>query len=162
MDVPQGPCQGGYLSQADSHLAQFRLARFPGPFSRPVFPGKITEKRERGALGLLLHPELSSRAPIYQRSTGRSSPSRGLHEAGASPPDVPNRLFRGRPVYSNSIFVDGAMLFPQMDVWSRWLHCAVGPSFNGSNTANRSHRHPIDEHASGNPSVRSRERSVFP
>src|SRR5215472_8603039 len=41
-----------------------------------------------------------------------------LHE-GASLPDVPCHMFRGRPVHSNSIFVDGVMLFPQMDVWSR-------------------------------------------
>jgi hypothetical protein len=42
----------------------------------------------------------------------------GLHDEG-SPSDVPSRLFRGRPVSPNSIFVDGVMLFPQMDVWSR-------------------------------------------
>lgn len=31
-----------------------------------------------------------------------------------------HRLFRGRPVYPNSIFVDGSgLLFPQMDVWLR-------------------------------------------
>src|SRR5499427_8485423 len=41
---------------------------------------------------------------------------RRLHD-GASLPDVPLKLFRGRPVHSNSIFVDGVMLFPQMDVW---------------------------------------------
>jgi hypothetical protein len=48
--------------------------------------------------------------------------------AGASAPNTPYRLFRGRPVYSNSIFVDGvcSALFPQMDVW---LRCqSVGPA----------------------------------
>jgi hypothetical protein len=35
------------------------------------------------------------------------------------PPYGPHNLFRGRPVYFNSIFVDGFALFPQMDVWSR-------------------------------------------
>jgi hypothetical protein len=42
----------------------------------------------------------------------------GLHD-GALPPHVPFGLFRGRPVSSNSIFVDGFKLFPQMDVWLR-------------------------------------------
>jgi hypothetical protein len=42
----------------------------------------------------------------------------GLHDGGF-PPDVPFILFRGRPVYPNSNFVDGVTLFPQMDVWSR-------------------------------------------
>jgi hypothetical protein len=43
-------------------------------------------------------------------------------------------LFRGRPVYFNSIFVDGFALFPQMDVWSR---NAVDRIDNGSAKANR-------------------------
>ena len=84
--------------------------------------------RERGALGLLLHPERSCRVTICQRSTGRSSLFRRLYQGGDSPPYVPNRLFRGRPVHSNSIFVDGFMLFPQMDVWSRWLRLGPGRS----------------------------------
>src|ERR1035437_6336426 len=54
------------------------------------------------------------------------------------------------------------MPFPQMDVWSRWVCGGVGPISNGSIPANHSDRYPIDYRASGNPSVRSRERSVFP
>ena len=143
-------------------MGSLRRAKLRRALDSPLrFPEKITEKRERGTLGLLLHPELSCCAPICQRSTGRSSPTVGLHQGGL-PPYVPIHLFRGRPVYSNSIFADGCMPFPQMDVWSRWLRCGVGPISNGSNPANQSHRHPIDEHASGNPSVRSRERCVFP
>jgi hypothetical protein len=42
----------------------------------------------------------------------------GLHDEGL-PSDVPSWLFRGRPVHPNSNFVDGVILFPQMDVWSR-------------------------------------------
>ena len=64
---------------------------------------------------------------ICQRSTGRSSRAfRGLVH-GASAPNTSRRLFQGRPVYSNSIFVDGvcSALFPQMDVWPRWQ--SVGP-----------------------------------
>ena len=45
-----------------------------------------------------------------------------------------NCLFRGRPVHSNSIFVDGFALFQQMDVWSR---NAVDPIANRSPKANR-------------------------
>jgi hypothetical protein len=43
----------------------------------------------------------------------------GLHDGGPLP-DVPFNLFRGRPVYPNSIIEDGGkLLFPHMDVWSR-------------------------------------------
>jgi hypothetical protein len=57
-----------------------------------------------------------------QRSTGRSLRLKGLC-TGISVPNTPYRLFQGRPVYSNSIFVDSvSTLFPQMDVWPR-CHC---------------------------------------
>ena len=60
-----------------------------------------------------------------QRSTGRSSPLRGLCRGGPTP-DAPYRMFRGRPVFPNSIFVNGARaLFTQMDVWPR---CGVDPA----------------------------------
>ena len=63
---------------------------------------------------------------------------------------------------STGVSRPGGRVGADTSVWSRRLHCGVGPISNGSNTANRSHRRPIDEHASGNPSVRSRERCVFP
>ena len=44
---------------------------------------------------------------ICQRSTGRSLRFRGLC-TGISAPNTPYRLFQGRPVYHNSIFVDDA------------------------------------------------------
>jgi hypothetical protein len=46
--------------------------------------------------------------------------------------------------------------------WCAAIRYHVGPISNGSNTANQSHRRPIDRHASGNPSVRPREKCVFP
>ena len=70
---------------------------------------------------------------ICQRSTGCFSPKRGLHQ-GETLPMCPFILFRGRPVYLHSIFVDGFRPFPQMDVWSRW---PVDPLRNGSPKANR-------------------------
>jgi hypothetical protein len=54
--------------------------------------------------------------------------SKGLPQGGF-PPHGPHSLFRGRPVYPNSIFGDGSMLFPQMDVWSPLTHpLTCGPN----------------------------------
>jgi hypothetical protein len=93
--------------------------------------------------------------PICQRFTARSSRFRGLC-AGASAPNTPYRLFRGRPVYSNSIFVDGvcSALFPQMDVW---LRCqSVGPAKRSRTVRDSNHLL-----ARGTHSAESRE-SPFP
>src|SRR5215467_7731909 len=81
------------------------------------FPRNITEKRERGGFGI---SALTAVLPRNDLSAIHRPflACEGLHD-GASLPDVPFKLFRGRPVPSNSIFVDGVMLFPQMDVWSR-------------------------------------------
>jgi hypothetical protein len=75
---------------------------------------------------------------ICQRSTGRSSPISWLC-TGASALNTPHRLFRGRPVYSNSIFVDGvcSALFPQMDVWPRCQ--SVGPDKRSRTAKNQNH-----------------------
>src|SRR5262249_3661646 len=82
------------------------------------FPRKITEKRERGLWDIRFTAVLprNDLSAIHRPFLA----CEGLHD-GASLPDVPLKLFRGRPVqlHSNSIFVDGVMLFPQMDVWSR-------------------------------------------
>ena len=72
---------------------------------------------------------------------------------GVLTPNTPHRLFRGRPVYSNSIFVDGvcAALFPQMDVWPS---CCFG-------RATRSKKKPTAPHrASETPKCRGI--SAFP
>jgi len=63
----------------------------------------------RGRLGLA---DLASARPRSNRtmvSCGSILSPSGSSRRGAG----------ARPVYSNSIFVDGVMLFPQMDVWSR-------------------------------------------
>src|SRR5215475_1842433 len=96
-------------------LRRAKLRRALDPRLR--FPRKITEKRERGGFGT------SALTAVLPRNdlSAIHRPfliCEGLHD-GASLPDVPLKLFRGRPVPSNSIFVDGVMLFPQMDVWSR-------------------------------------------
>jgi serine/threonine protein kinase len=75
------------------------------------------------------------------------------------PPHVPYRLFRGRPVHSDSIFVDSPELFPQMDVWAR---VCVDPFDNGSKKANRGANCRTDYCASGKSSVKCGERCVFP
>jgi hypothetical protein len=61
---------------------------------------------------------ISLRATIFSAIHRPFLACEGLHD-GVSLPDVPLKLFRGRPVHSNSIFAEGIMLFPQMDVWSR-------------------------------------------
>jgi hypothetical protein len=75
------------------------------------------------------------------------------------PPYGPHILFRGRPVYFNSIFVDGFALFPQMDVWSR---NGVGPIDNGSAKANRDAAARTACRALQEPSVKCREKCFFP
>ena len=106
-------------------------------------------------------------ATICQRFTGRSSPYRGLHQGGVSSSSCATGLFRGRPVYPNSIFADGSHPFPQMDVWSRWL-CAdhraghVDPSFNGSQTTNRGAIRQAQASASENSPAKCREKYFFP
>jgi hypothetical protein len=79
-------------------------------------------------------PTLGSTAAICLRSTGSFLADSGLPQRGSPPYHGPHQLFRGRPVHTNSIFVDGFALFPQMDVWSR---IAVDPIANGSPKANR-------------------------
>jgi hypothetical protein len=72
---------------------------------------------------------LSAELSAQLGELGRSKPHRDMPSTFgvlpvASVPNTPHRLFQGRPVYHNSIFVDDACpaLFPQMDVWPR-CHC---------------------------------------
>src|SRR5215470_19260317 len=81
------------------------------------FPRKITEKREKGGFGTSALRAVLPRNDLSAIHRPFLAWER-LHE-GTSLPDVPYHMFRGRPVPSNSIFVDGVLLFPQMDVWSR-------------------------------------------
>jgi hypothetical protein len=67
--------------------------------------GKITETRQ-----CVARQRLISDSPAVPRFVG-------LHDGGFS--RCAYILFRGRPVHPNSIIVDGLVLFPQMDVWSR-------------------------------------------
>src|SRR5438270_5330478 len=110
-------------------------------YGNPAYTARITTS-----------PQLRLRLlPNCQRSTGRSSLSRGLGR-GVLIPDAPHRLFRGRPVYPNSIFVDGAApLFPQMDVWPS---CCYGPRKRSGTVRKSNHYH---HSASGvNPDKRRR------
>ena len=71
-----------------------------------VIPGRLLSSRACFRfLDPLSLPEFL--CSICQRSTGRSLRFRGLC-TGISVPNTPHCLFRGRPVYHNSIFVDDA------------------------------------------------------
>src|SRR5215813_1761788 len=111
------PCKVDYREPEPAVKGSLRRAKLRRALDpRLRFPRKITEKRERGALGHRLSSVLprNDLSAIHRPFLAWER----LHE-GASLPDVPCHMFRGRPVHSNSIFVDGVMLFPQMDVWSR-------------------------------------------
>ena len=84
---------------------------------RAVLPSKTS--RRAAPAGKQPQPTgWENTATFCQRTSGRSSPGRGLHRELPTPV-VPLCLFRGRPLCSHSIFEDGVELFPQMDVWSR-------------------------------------------
>jgi hypothetical protein len=57
---------------------------------------------------------------------------------GPSAPNTPYRLFRGWPIHSHSIFVARfyPTLFPQMDVWPRYLCVGL---VKGSRTVRNTH-----------------------
>src|SRR5262249_7942741 len=127
------------------------------PAAIPLGGGCGELLRERGALGHRLS-ELSYRATICQRSTGRSSLGNELHE-GTSLPDVPYHMFRGRPVHSNSTswtalccsrkWMSGhADALAQSSTDPIWQACA--------------NRQPSDCSLAGNPSDKSEEMCVFP
>ena len=96
----------------------------------PETPAMVRERRE---LDSLLRSKTLNPLSFCRRSAGRSWLVR---TAPGIRPNVPIRLFPGRPDDFNSIFVDGTFLFSQMDVWSR---CCVDPIFRGSQSTLRQH-----------------------
>ena len=123
------------------------------------FPRKITERRKRGALGHP-HSQLSYRATICQRSTGRSSLT----------PDCTTELLF--PMCPWTCFEAGRLSFPQIQSsWTalccsrKWMsgHAdALAQSATDPIWQICANRQPSDCSLAGNPSDKSEEMCVFP
>jgi hypothetical protein len=155
---PPFPCTVDYREPeagVKGSLGRAQLRRALDP--RLGFPRKITEKRERGALGHP-HSQLSYRATICQRSTGRSSLAKDCTTELLFPMCHSNCFEAGR-------FTQIQSSWTALCCSRKWMsgHAdALAQSSTDPIWQIRANRRPSDCGLAGNPSDKSEEMCVFP
>ena len=155
---PPFPCTVDYREPEAGVKGSLRRAQLRRALdSRLRFPKKITEKRERGALGHP-HSQLSYRTTIGQRSTGRSSLAKDCTTELLFPMCHSNCFEAGRftPIQSSwtALCCSRKWMSGHADALAQsstdpiWQVCA--------------NRQPSDCSLAGNPSDKSEEMCVFP